>query len=294
MRSMKGKVCIITGASSGLGLVTARALARMGARVALVCRDKSRGEAAVAHVKDQSGNPDVDLFLADLSIQAQIRRLAEELLGRYPEIHILINNAGLLNMSYSTTGDGIETVFAVNHLAYFLLTQLLLPRLKESQPARIVSVASDAHVWGRALNWDDLGHRRKYRAMRAYGQSKLANIMFTYELSRKLVGTGVTANCLHPGAVATRFGKNNGVLARGITSLMRPFFRSPERGAETSIYLASSPEVEGKSGKYFFNRKEKRSLRYSYDEGEAKRLWDLSLQMTGPVTATDLAMPSAG
>jgi len=277
---MKGKVCIVTGASSGIGRATALELARMGATLALVCRDRGRGEDAVAEMRAKSGNGAVDLLLADLSSQEEIRLLAKALLARYPRIHVLVNNAGVVNLRYSATVDGIEAVLAVNHLAYFLLAHLLLDRLKESTPARIVNVASDAHRWGR-LNFEDLGYERGYKPMRVYGQSKLANILFTYELARRLEGTGVSANCLHPGAVATRLGQNNGRLATFLTRMLAPFFRTPEQGAATAVQLASSPALAGVSGRYFSNGKEARSSEPSYDTAAARRLWDISCQMTG-------------
>src|SRR5438128_9940864 len=277
---MQERVCIVTGASSGIGKAAARELARTGATVALVCRNSGRAEAARAEIQTATGNEAVEVLLADLSSQAEIRRLVQELLDRYPQIHVLINNAGVLNRKRTTTVDGIETVFAVNHLAYFLLTHLLVARLRASAPARIVNVASDAHRFGR-IDLGDLGHARRYRAMRVYGTSKLANILFTYELARRLDGTGVTANCLHPGAVATGLGRNNGRLATAVTRLLRPFFRTPEQGAATAIYLASSPAVEGVSGKYFVDCREARSSGVSYDESLARRLWDASARLSG-------------
>ena len=277
---MSGRVCVVTGASSGIGRATAQALARLGATLALVCRDRGRGEEAIAALRAEPGKAAVALFLADLSSQAEIRRVAAQLCERYPAIHVLVNNAGVINLRRSTTVDGIETVFAVNHLAYFLLTHLLVARLRASAPARIVNVASDAHRFGR-IDLGDLGHARRYRAMRVYGTSKLANILFTYELARRLDGTGVTANCLHPGAVATRLGRNNGRLATAVTRLLRPFFRTPEQGAATAIYLASSPAVEGVSGKYFVDCREARSSGVSYDESLARRLWDASARLSG-------------
>jgi len=231
-------------------------------------------------VTARTGNRAVALHLADLSSQAAIRRLAAELLARYPAIHVLINNAGVVNLRYSTTADGIETVFAVNHLAYFLLTSLLLDRLRRSAPARIVNVASEAHKFGR-LDFADLGNQRRYRGMRVYGQSKLANILFTYELARRLEGSGVTANSVHPGAVGTRLGQNNGRMATLLTKVLRPFFRTPEQGAATSLHVASSPALEGISGKYFLSCREARSSRVSYDRDVARRLWDVSARMTG-------------
>jgi NAD(P)-dependent dehydrogenase (short-subunit alcohol dehydrogenase family) len=275
-----GRVCVVTGASSGIGRATARALAGMGATLALVCRDRGRGEEARAALRAESGNDAIALFLADLSSQAEIRRLATELGERYPAIHVLVNNAGVVNLQRTTTVDGIETVFAVNHLGYFLLTDLLLGRLRSSSPARIVNVASDAHRFG-TIDLDDLGHARRYRTMRVYGASKLANILFTYELARRLEGTGVTVNCLHPGAVATRLGQNNGRVATVLTKLLKPFFRTPEQGAATAIYLASSPAVEGVSGKYFVNSREARSSAATYDTELARRLWAASARLTG-------------
>ncbi len=278
--SMAGRTCLITGASSGIGRVTALELARLGADLVLVCRDRGRGEQTVTQIRKQTGNRSVDLLLADLSSQVAIRQLVRDYLASDRPLHVLVNNAGVVNLHRTLTVDGIETVFAVNHLAYFLLTHLLLDRLKASAPARVVNVASDAHRFG-TMNFDDLGGARSYRTMRIYGQSKLANIMFTYELARRLDGSGVTVNCLHPGAVATGLGKNNGRWAKLAIAMLRPFFRTPESGAATSIYLASSPEVEGVSGKYFSDGKERQSSNASYDVGAARRLWEISAQMTG-------------
>lgn len=277
---MTGRVCVVTGASSGIGRATARPLARAGATVALVGRDRERGEEALAALRAESRGDAVALFLADLSSQKDIRRLAAELLERYPAIHVLVNNAGVVNLRRTLTADGIETVFAVNHLGYFLLTHLLLDRLRSSTPARIVNVASDAHKFG-TIDLDDLGSERHYRTMRVYGASKLANILFTYELARRLAGTGVTVNCLHPGAVATRLGQNNGRVATLLTRVLKPFFRTPEQGAATSIYLASSPAVEGVSGRYFANCRERRSSRATYDTELARGLWAASARLTG-------------
>lgn len=270
---------MITGASSGIGRATALELARRGAVLVLVCRDRGRAEATVAEIRTQTGNQNVQVMLADLSSQQAIRQLARDYLATDRPLHVLVNNAGVVNLRRTLTVDGIETVFAVNHLAYFLLTNLLLERLKASAPARIVNVASDAHRFG-TMNFDDLGGARSYRTMRIYGQSKLANILFTYELARRLDGSAVTVNCLHPGAVATGLGKNNGGWAKVVIGMLRPFFRTPDSGAATSIYLAASPEVEKVSGKYFSNCTETRSSATSYDTAAARRLWDISTQMT--------------
>ncbi len=271
---------MITGASSGIGKVAAVELARLRARLFLVCRDRGRGEATVAEICRATGNQDVELLIADLGSQREIRRLAADFLASNQPLHVLVNNAGIVNLSRTVTEDGIETVFAVNHLAYFMLTLLLLDRIKQSARARIINVASDAHRFG-TMNFDDLGGERRYRAFRIYGQSKLANILFTYELARRLEGSGVTVNCLHPGAVSTGLGKNNGTLARMVYAVIGPFLRTPERGAATSIYLASSPEVEEVSGKYYVDCKPGQSTRESYDEAVARRLWEVSARMTG-------------
>lgn len=278
--SMSGRTCLITGASSGIGRATAVELARMGACLVLVCRDRRRGEDTVDAIRRESGNRGVTLLLADLSSQQSIRQLARDFLATERPLHVLINNAGVVNLQRQVTVDGIEEVFAVNHLAYYLLTHLLLERLVASAPARIINVASDAHKFG-GIDFDNLQGERRYRAMRIYGQSKLANILFTYELARRLEGRGVTVNCLHPGAVATGLGKNNGSWARAVIAMLRPFFRTADGGAATSIYLASAPEVATVNGKYFVNRKEARSSKASYDTDAARRLWALSAQMTG-------------
>jgi NAD(P)-dependent dehydrogenase (short-subunit alcohol dehydrogenase family) len=277
---LDGRTCMITGASSGIGRATAMALARQGATLVLVCRDRGRGAATVAEIQRQTGNRDVTLMLADLSLQQSIRQLAQDFLVTGRPLHVLVNNAGIVNLQRKLTSDGIEEVFAVNHLAYFLLTHLLLDRLTATPPARIVNVASDAHKFS-GIDFDNLQGERRYRTMKIYGQSKLANILFTYELARRLDGSGVTANCLHPGTVATGLGANNGAVAKVLIKLLATVFRTPESGAATSIYLASSPQVEGVSGKYFSNCKPRRSTTISYDEAVQRRLWDISAQLTG-------------
>ncbi|MCW5893187.1 MAG: SDR family oxidoreductase [bacterium] len=272
---MDGRICVVTGATSGIGREIARALAAAGDHVAVVCRDRGRGEAVAAELDAAAGRPAASVHLADLSRQADVRRVAGELLVRCPRIDVLVNNAGVVNLAHATTDDGIETVFATNHLAYFLLTLLLLPRLRASAPARIVNVASEAHRFGR-LDLDDLGQAGSYRAMRVYGTSKLSNILFTYELARRLEGSGVTVNCLHPGAVATGLGHNNGRWAILATRLLAPFFRTPRQGADTAIWLASAPEAAGEHGRYFVRRRAKRTSRPTYDRALAARLWDVS------------------
>lgn len=277
--NMQGKVCLITGANSGIGKVTALALARMGATVVMVCRDRAKGEAAQNEIKAQSGNNAVDLLLADLASQQSIRQLVTDFQSRYKQLHVLINNAGLFVLNHTETGDGLETTFAVNYLAPFLLTNLLLDTLKASAPARIINVSSDAHV-GASLNMGDLQSKKRHGIMHPYGQSKLAVVMFTYELARRLEGTGVTVNTLHPGFVATNIGRS------GVNPLLRPILKlvfsrgiSPEEGAKTTIYLATSPDVEGVSGKYFVKSTPRRSAPISYDVALQDQLWDESTKL---------------
>jgi NAD(P)-dependent dehydrogenase (short-subunit alcohol dehydrogenase family) len=277
--NLEGRTCLVTGATSGVGEETAVGLARCGARVILVARSRERGEASAARVKTKTGNAAVELLLADLASQEQIRELAGQVLERCPALHVLVNNAAVFHLSREITADGYEMTFAVNHLTYFLLTRLLLNRLVESRPARIVNVASNGHKYGK-LDFDDLQSEKSYPFMRVYATSKLANVLFTYELARRLAGTGVTANCLHPGAVSTRLGINDGRLGRIVVPLLRPFFLSPEAGARTSIYLASSDEVENVSGKYFVKCTPRPSSPDSYDEAVARRLWEKSSQLT--------------
>jgi NAD(P)-dependent dehydrogenase (short-subunit alcohol dehydrogenase family) len=277
---IKGKTCLITGATNGIGRVTALELAGLGAEVFLTYRDKLRAHETVAEIRSRTGNENVHLLYADLGSQNQIRAAAAEFLAKGRPLHVLVNNAGLGNTKRITTADGIEMVFAVNHLAYFLLTMLLLDRIKQSAPARIVNVASEAHRFG-TINFDDLGGERRYSTFGAYGQSKLANILFSYELARRLAGTGVTVNCLHPGGIASGLWTNNGPLAQLIMKAAKPFLKTPEQGAQITIYLASSNEVEGVTGKYYANCKEKTSNKESYDLNVARRLWEVSEQMTG-------------
>jgi NAD(P)-dependent dehydrogenase (short-subunit alcohol dehydrogenase family) len=275
---MDGKTCIVTGASSGIGHETAVALARAGARVAIVCRTADKGERALTEIRQRSGG-DVALFVADFGSQRAVRALAVRLAAALPRVDVLVNNAGLIMDERVLTEDGLETTFAVNHVGYFLLARLLEPKLIASAPARIVNVASRAHRSG-TIRFDDLMGARSYDGWRAYAQSKLANIAFTYELARRLAGTGVTANCLHPGVVASNFGNAGPALIRLGVRLGRPFLKSPERGAETSVYLAAAPELEGVTGKYFVNRREARSSDESHNLAVATRLWKVSEELT--------------
>ena len=278
---MTGKTVLITGGTGGIGKATAIGLARAGARVGIVGRDATRGEAAAADIRSASGNPSVDVFTADMSSQAEVRRLAAEVLDRYPRLDVLVNNVGGFWAHRRVTADGLEHTFAVNHLAGFLLTNLLLDRLVASAPARVVTVSSGAQSMGR-IDFDDLQGARKYSGQRAYNQSKLANVMFTFELGRRLEGTGVTANVLHPGVTRTAFGAEDQAwyFTTG-SGLARRFMKSPEQGAQTPILLASSPEVEGVSGTYFANGKPKEANKLAYDTDAAARLWRVSAELVG-------------
>ena len=269
---------MITGATSGIGRASAIDLGNLGAKLILVGRNRALGEELVREIQ-RAGNNDVELMIADLESQAQIRKLAADFLATKQPLHVLMNNAGVFNMKRRTTSDGLEQVFAINHLAYFMLTLLLLDRIKESAPARIINVSSDLHQRA-SVKFDDLGGERSYGGVSSYGQSKLANILFTYELARRLEGTGVTVNCVHPGAVATNLARNNG-LTTVAWKLASTFMKSAETGARTQVYLASSPEVEGVTGKYFIDSKEARSSSESRDANVARRLWEVSAQMTG-------------
>jgi len=276
---MTGKTVVITGANSGIGLETAVALARAGAKTLITVRDRARGEAAVADVRARSGRDDVDVVVFDLGSIASTRQGAAEILARCDRIDVLVNNAGVVLSSRRETEDGLEATFAVNHLGHFVLTELLLDRLKQSAPARIVNVASTAHKGARkGLNFDDLQSSSAYSGMQVYSKSKLANIYFTTELARRLEGTGVTVNCLHPGTVATGYGRDgdsSGVLAFGL-KIIKPFILNAEQGARTSIYLASSPDVAGVTGKYFVKCKPRLPSGAARDDEAARRLWECS------------------
>ena len=274
------RTALVTGATSGIGKATAEALARQGMTVVLVARDAQKGRAVVEEIRSKSGNPNVDVLLADLSAQAAIRQLAGEFRGKYSELHVLVNNAGGVFGSRKLTADGLEYTFAFNHLAYFLLTNLLLDTLKASAPARIVNVSSGAQGMGK-INFADLQGEQHYSAQAAYSQSKLANVLFTYALARRLEGTGVTANVLHPGVVRTQFWRvETPLLWRMLFPLIDPFMLTPEKGAATAIYLAASPEVEGVSGQYFTKQKAVRANAIASDQAVQDRLWEVSAQLT--------------
>jgi NAD(P)-dependent dehydrogenase (short-subunit alcohol dehydrogenase family) len=283
--NMNGKICLITGANTGIGKVTAQKLADFGATIVMVCRNPHKGEAALNEIKKKSGNANVELMIADLSSQAEIRRLADEFKAKHSHLHVLVNNAGVYIPKPTLTADNIETTFAVNHLAYFLLTNLLLDVLKQSAPSRIISVSSEAHKYGK-VEFDNLQGEREYKGIPAYSNSKLENVLFTRELANRLAGTGVTANSLHPGAVATSIFRNT---PKPIEWLIKMFTMSPEKGAETSIYLATSSEVEGITGKYFEKKLEKYPSRIAQDDELARKLWQVSEQLTGLNQGTSAA-----
>lgn len=275
------RICLITGATSGIGRVTAEALARRGMRVVLVARSAARADATIAAIRERSGNAAADYLLADLSSQEEVRRVTAEFRARHSRLHVLINNAGAVFTSRQETADGLEMTFALNHLAPFLLTNLLLDTLQACAPARIVTVASAAH-YGATIPFDDLQqHHGRYRPFRVYGQSKLANILFTYELARRLESSGITANTLHPGFVATNFGKGGGAFWQTVFTGLRPFMIDAEKGAQTSIYLATAPEVAAVSGQYFIKSQPARSSPASYDQRAQRRLWEISERLTG-------------
>jgi NAD(P)-dependent dehydrogenase (short-subunit alcohol dehydrogenase family) len=277
---MGGKTVLITGGTSGIGKAAAVALAAMGAYVVVVGRNPERGEAALEEIKARSHSESVELMLADLSVQAEVGRLAGEFQERHDRLDVLANNAGLVQSRRTETAEGIETTLATNHLAPFLLTNLLIARLKESAPSRVITVSSEAQRWGK-MDFEDVQSTRKYRGFPVYGMTKLANIMFTYELAERLKGTGVTANCLHPGPVGTNFGKNNAGPMALFFRLGKPFMRSPEQGADTLVWLAVSPEVEGVSGKYFSDRKEIEAKEVAHDPAARRTLWTISEDLTG-------------
>ncbi len=278
--TMKERVCMVTGGNSGIGRAMAKELAKMGATVVMVCRDATKGEESLTNIKEESGNESISLMLADLSSQRSVRSLVTGFRGIYQHLHILINNAGVYLTRRSVTEDGIEQTFAINHLGPFLLTNLLLDTIKSSTPARIINVSSSAHYRAK-MNFDDLQGKRNYNGFNAYSQSKLANILFTYELARRLQGTKVTVNCFHPGVVRTNLGRGNIGIIPFFFRSMGPFLLSPERGAETGIYLALSREVDSITGKYFVKKKEVRSSNESYSEENVRRLWNLSEELTG-------------
>jgi NAD(P)-dependent dehydrogenase (short-subunit alcohol dehydrogenase family) len=282
---MQGKTVVVTGGNSGMGFETAAALATMGARVLVTARNADKGRAAIAALAQRTGGEGrCQLVVFDLADLSSVRRGAAEILDVAPRLDVLVNNAGAVLSERAETVDGLEATFATNHLGPFLLTNLLLERIRASEPSRIVNVASTAHAVARqGIPFDDLQSEHRYAGMRVYGQSKLANILFTLELARRLEGSGVTANSLHPGTVRTGYGADGdarGLLALGI-KIAGPFFLSPAKGARTSIYLASSPEVAGVSGEYFVKCRPKEPRRWAQDPDAARRLWQVSEELVG-------------
>lgn len=274
---MKNKTCLITGANSGIGKEAAIQLAKMGAHIVIVCRTSEKGEAAASEIQSKSGNGSVEFLVADLSSQASIRNLVLEFTRKHNRLDVLLNNAGIAPKRRQLSADGIEMTFAVNHLGYFQLANQLLDSLRAAAPSRIVNVSSDAHRSG-VLDFDNLQAEKKFSTWGVYSLSKLLNLMFTFELARKLQGTGVSANALHPGFVSTSIFRDTPALLK---MAVRVFALSVEKGAETSVYLASSPEVEGISGKYFVKKKEANPAAKALDAQAAQRLWSISEQLTG-------------
>ena len=277
-KSMQGKICLVTGSTSGIGKVTARELANKGASVVLVSRSREKGEATQAEIKQASGNQDVELLVADLSLLEDVRRLATEFQQTHDHLHLLVNNAGCAYPTRTLTSDGLEATLAVNYLAPFLLTELLLDTLKASAPARIINISSAQHV-NASIEFDNLQGEKKYTNLGNYSQAKLALLLWTYELARRLEGTGVTVNALHPGVVASNFTDGMGGPASLVMKLVKPFLLTVDKGAQTTLYLATSPQVEGVSGKYFVKSQEKKSSSRSYDQTVGLRLWEVTEQL---------------
>lgn len=280
---MKDKVCLVTGANSGIGKAITMGLAEMGAIVVMVCRNRKRGEKALGDVKTNSRNDRVELLLADLSTRSAIEELVASFKNRFSRLDVLVNNAGILTRRRCLTADGFEMQFFVNHLAYFLLANLLCDVLKASAPSRIVNVASTAHSRG-TIDFDDLQGERNYDGWQMYANTKLANIVFTYELARRLEGTKVTANCVHPGVIHTNLMRHYSMVVNGLFHLFQLFFKQPTEGARTPLYLASSPEVEGVSGKYYRNNQPMGTSAESNDKNVQRRLWEASESFTGLTT----------
>ena len=276
---MTGRVCLVTGGNSGIGKATALGLAKLNASVVIVSRDSHKGETALIEISAKSGNRNLEAMTGDLSSQDSVRQLAHDFRARHEKLHVLVNNAGIFLPRRVQTVDGLEATFATNHLGHFLLTNLLLDLLKASAPSRIINLTSSAH-YGTEIDFEDLQGEKKYSGYHAYSQSKLANVLFTYQLAKQLKDTGVTVNTLHPGVVRSGFARDQSGLTSFLFTVGRPFMISPERAAKAAIYLATSPDLEAVTGKFFWRGKEKRSSRESYDEASAERLWKVSEELT--------------
>ena len=290
--SMEGKVCLVTGGTAGIGLETARGLAAQGAQVVLVGRNAERGAAAVAELQASTGNQRVAFLQGDLASQADTRRLAARFLADFDRLDVLVNNAGGIFLRRAFSPEGIEMTFALNHLSYFLLTHLLLDRLRASAPSRVVNVASESHRRGK-IDFDDQQGLRRYNGWNAYSRSKLANVLFTYELARRLQGSGVTVNAVHPGFVRTQLGKDNPWPLRLLMRLVMLRGIPPAEGAQTVIHLASAPELEGETGGYWAHKRRVESSPLSQDRDLARRLWQISLEMTGLAEGEGIDRPGA-
>ena len=278
--NLENKVCLITGATNGIGEEAAKELNKMGAEIVFVARNEEKGEQLKAELKEATGK-EPTMILANLSSQAEVKSAAEKFLSMEKPLDILLNNAGIMNRERSITEDGLEEVFSVNHLAYFTFTLMLIDKLKSTEGSRVVNVASGAHQFVKEMNFGDLQSEKVFKPMQVYGQSKLANILFTKSLANKLADHGVTVNCLHPGFVSTGIGSNNKGIWNILMSLARPFARKTDKGAETSVYLCSSPEVKDISGEYFVDCKIEKVSDAAKSSDQADKLWKISSELTG-------------
>jgi retinol dehydrogenase 14 len=275
---MTGQVCLVTGANSGIGKATVLELAKRNATVMMVCRDKAKGEKVKAEVIETTANTSIELLIADLASQKAVHQLVKAFKAKHDKLHVLVNNAGLNLSKRALSEDGIEMTFAVNHFAPFLLTHLLLDLLEAAAPARIINVTSDMQ---RPIHFDDLKREKAYNQINVYEESKRANALFTYELAQRLQGSLITVNCVAPGFIRTNLGRDTKGVFKLFLQLVRPFMQSPDHAAEALVYLATSPELEGASGKYFAGKKEVQSSKVSYDKEAARQLWQLSEEVTG-------------
>ncbi len=278
--NLENKVCLITGATNGIGEESAKALNNMGAEIVFIARNEEKGNFLKQQLKNDSGR-DATMIIANLSSQAEVKRAANEFLALEKPLDILLNNAGIMNRERNETVDGLEEVFSVNHLAYFTLSLMLSEKLRQTENSRIINVASGAHQFVKDMNFDDLQSEKTFKPLQVYGQSKLANILFTKSLSEKLLNSGVTVNCLHPGFVSTGIGSNNKGIWNLLMFLAKPFAKKSNKGAETSIYLCSSPAVKNISGEYFVDCTVEKVSEAANDPKQAEKLWDISVELAG-------------